>query len=99
MDWKIYYDDETIKTSDNYKWEKICNYGILIIMHYPKKGRPQIHMGQDYYLMRDNTVISFGLKDLHDHMAQGINKGAIKFGRWAPDDIWQRVHDKVFKDV
>jgi hypothetical protein len=96
MLWKIYYDDESIITNEDMEWKDAPAYGILIILHYQPNGKYQIHMGSDYYLMRDNTVMSFPIKDLHDHLLLGIPKGAIKFGRWCPDKIWKKVHDKIF---
>ncbi len=97
MLWKIYYDNESIVTNEDMQWKDAPAYGVLIILHYQSTGKHQVHMGSDYYLIRDDTIISFHIKDLHDHLLLGIPKGAVKFGRWCPDDIWQRVHDRVFK--
>jgi len=97
MKWEIYYDDETKITSDDMKWENLSPHGVLIIIHYQNDNKKQIHMGADYYLMRNGTVISFPIKDLHEHLLLGIPKGAIKFGRWCPDDVWERVHRKVLE--
>lgn len=97
MLWKIWYDDESVVASEDMKWEDAPPYGVLIILHYQKDNKKQVHMGSDYYLRRDNTIISFHIKDLHDHILLGVPKGAVKFGRWCPDDVWERVHDQVFK--
>ena len=94
--WEIYYDDERVISSEDMSWEEAPAYGILIIMHYQPDGIAQVHMGSDYYLMRDNTVISFNPQDLYQHLLLGIKKDAVKFGRWCPDDIWHRVHCKAF---
>ncbi len=96
MSWKIYYDDESVVTSEDITWEQVPSYGVLIIREYPQEGTPQAHMGFDYYLMRQGTIISFSIKDLHDHLLLGIPQGSIKFGRWCPDDVWRRVHDQAF---
>lgn len=96
MLWKIYYDDESVVTDENMRWEDAPPHGVLIILHYQSNGKCQVHMGHDYYLIRDYTIISFHIKDLHEHLLLGILKGAIKFGRWCPDNVWQRVHNKVF---
>jgi hypothetical protein len=98
MSWKIYYDDETVVVNKDMKWEDLPAHGVLFVLHYQKDGNKQIHMGADYYLMRKDTIMSFQIKDLHEHLLLGIGKGAVKFGRWCPDDVWKRVHDKVFQE-
>ena len=55
-----------------------------------------IHMGADYYFIRGDTIIDCSLKDLHQHIVLGIPSGVMKFGRWCPDDVWDRVHARVF---
>lgn len=97
MLWKIWYDDESVVTDEDMKWEDAPSRGVLIILHYQTDTKKQVHMGADYYLMRSNTIISFHIKDLHDHISLGIPKGAVKFGRWCPDDVWKRVYNQVFK--
>lgn len=98
MLWKIYYDDETAITSEEMNWEDLPPHGVLFVLHYQKNGHKQIHMGSDYYLMREKTIMSFHIKDLHEHLLLGIKRGAVKFGRWCPDDVWQRVHNRVLQD-
>jgi hypothetical protein len=94
--WRIYYDDESVITNEDMSWEDTPTYGILFVKQYSSDNQSQIHMGSDYYLMRNNTVISFNPIDLQQHLVLGITKGAIKFGRWCPDDVWKRVHKKIF---
>ncbi len=96
MCWEIYYDDETIISSNDMNWEDTPSNGVLFVKEINPSGTDLIHMGMDYYFKRDDTIISCGLAAIHSHMELGFGRGAVKFGRWAPDDIWKKVHNKVF---
>ncbi len=85
---KIWYDDETTYEGD---WNDAPAYGVLFVQE-PK----MVHMGADYYLKHDGSIMNFRLKDLHQHLVLGIEPGAIKFGRWTSNEIWKKVHAKVF---
>ncbi len=96
MDWIIHYDDETFVTSSGVAWRDTPSYGVLFVQEINPSGSNLIHMGMDYYFKRDGTIISCGLQALHEHLVLGINAGVMKFGRWSPDDVWNRVHDRIF---
>ena len=95
MRWTIYYDDETTFSSDDGSWLDAPSQGVQIIMDYMEKT-PLSHMGCDYYLMRDDTIISFSEVHLHSHLELGIAPQTIKFGRWTNNKNWHRIHDRVF---
>lgn len=96
MKWQIFYDDETVVSDSDMRWENAPAQGILFILEYMDNNNKMVHMGMDYYFMRDGTIISTGISALHTHLELGIAAGVIKFGRWCPDDVWKRVHDVVF---
>ncbi len=89
---KIWYDDETTFEGN---WKDAPAYGVLFIEDWLSETK-LIHMGADYYLMRDGSIMNFRLKDLHQHLVLGIEPGALKFGRWTSNEIWQKVHKRVF---
>lgn len=94
MLWIIYYDDETTFGSEDGTWSEAPTDGVQIIIdHIPET--PLAHMGSDYYLLRDDVIMSFSERDLHQHLVLGIDRHAIKFGRWTTHDIWHRVHEKA----
>ncbi len=96
MGWKIYYDDETIVDNNLVKWEDTPPQGVLFVLEIYKNGKSMVHMGMNYYFMRDGTIISCNLQDLHTHLTLGMKLGYLKFGRWTPNDVWERVHKRVF---
>ncbi len=96
MIWEIFYDDETVVSDLDVTWTNAPSQGVLFVLEYMENNNKMVHMGMDYYFMRDGTVISTNLNGLHSHLELGLGAGAIKFGRWCPNDIWQRVHDVVF---
>jgi len=96
MLWQIFYDDETVVSDLDMTWENAPLYGVLFVVEHNPDLTRNVHMGQDYYIMRNNTIISFNSYDLARHIELGINPRSCKFGRWTPDDVWTRVHDTVF---
>lgn len=96
--WKIYYDDESVITSDDMSWKEAPLYGVLFVVEHYGDGKQMVHMGMDYYINRDGSVISFGENNVKMHIELGIPARCAKYGRWAPNDVWQRVHDIVFSD-
>jgi hypothetical protein len=105
MGWSIHYDDESIFSDKNGSWHEAPCYGVLIIIEDRTWEEPDsvtgeyyklVHMGSDYYLLRNEQIISFGIKDLHQHLDLGIAPHSIKYGRWTDNDVWTRVHNKVF---
>ena len=92
MKWIIYYDNLDTFSSENGTWEEAPADGVQIIMDYIPET-PLVHMGCDYYLMRDGTLMSFSAADLHQHMLLGIDPCATKFGRWTTHETWHKVHE------
>jgi len=90
--WRIWYDDETTFDGD---WKDAPVDGVLFVEDWTNNTK-LVHMGSDYYLMREGTIMSFRTSDLHQHLILGIDAGALKFGRWTTNDVWQRVHAQVF---
>ncbi len=95
MQWQIFYDDETVVSDLDMMWEQAPTQGVLFVLEYLDSNK-MVHMGMDYYFIRGSTIISTSLVGLHTHLELGLVAGTIKFGRWCPDDVWQRVHDVVF---
>lgn len=98
-EWLIYYDDETTFSSEDGTWADAPAYGVQIISERCiLEGTPvkMMHMGMDYYLLRDGTLMSFSEVDLKDHLFLGIDRAAIKFGRWTTNEIWTRIRDRAF---
>ncbi len=96
VSWKIWYDDSHVVSSEESSWEDAPEDGVLIVMEYFPDEKQMVHMGADYYMMRDDTIIDFSLVHLDRHLKHGIPKGSMKFGRWATDEMWARVHEQVF---
>jgi hypothetical protein len=96
MKWEIYYDDETVVNDEDVAWHDCSAHGVLFVLEYLPNDKKMVHMGMDYYLMRDRSLMSFSGNSLNEHLLLGIDKGAIKFGRWAPNDVWERVQNKIF---
>ena len=95
MLWIIYYDDGTTFSDEDGTWYAASPYGIQIIMDYMPET-PLVHMGHDYYLMRNDTIMSFGDSSLRQHIIAGIESNAMKFGLWTDNDNWNRIHERVF---
>lgn len=94
--WEIYYDDESVINESDSSWYDCKSNGVLIIVEYLPNKKRITHMGMDYYLMKDNNIISFSLINLHNYLIGGIDKNAIKFGITVPNDVWNKVYKKVF---
>ena len=71
---------------------------VLSVLEW-KSDNKTVHMGIDYYLMRDGGIISFSERSLHQHMTLGLDPKVIKFGVWTSDEIWERVHGRIFQNV
>lgn len=96
MVWEIYYDDESVISSSGIRWHDAPSRGVLFVLETDEIGKRMVHMGMDYYFMRNDSIISCHPLALHEHLLLGIDPGAMKFGRWSPNDVWKRVHGKIF---
>ncbi len=96
MKWNIWYDDGTQISSEDCSWQEAPVDGVLIVMEYLPDGKKMVHMGSDYYMMLDGTLIDFSLVHLDRHLRHGVPRGSMKFGRWATDEMWERVHEQAF---
>lgn len=95
--WIIYYDDETTFTSKEGDWTEAPSYGVLfVVVDRAKPGKTLVHMGQDYYLKRNDVIYTFNERNLHEQMILGMESNCMKIGRWCPNDVWERTHDKIF---
>ena len=95
MKWCIWYDDGSTFHSGQGSWEDAPVDGVLIVMEY-KEDSKLVHMGSDYYLMRDGTIMGVALAHIDRHIRLGIEKDAAKFGRWATTEVWERAHEEAF---
>ena len=89
---KIFYADKSIITSNDMDWHKAPAYGVIAI-----REDKMIHMGVDYYLMKNGTIINFSIKDLHQHLLDGLLPGAIKFGQWINDKDYNEIIEMASK--
>jgi len=105
MGWTIYYDDESIFSDADGTWYDAPTYGVLFVQEdrtwdarnpVTSEYYKLIHMGSDYYLLRDNTIMAFREKELYQHLELGIDPHSLKYGRWTDNTTWKRVHDRVF---
>lgn len=83
MLWKIYYDDQSIVTSDDMAW-KDAPYRDILSVEIFASGVKIPGSGMEYYLMRGNSVIGFNQNSLHDHLFLGVDSGIVKFGSACP---------------
>jgi len=109
--WEIYYDDETVYMEASGaapsgvpasgitvgKWKNAPANGVQFVLDRTVEPK-LIHMGQDYYMFRKQTMTmsSFHFVDLHAHILLGIPENRVKFGRWADNAVWGRIHDRLF---
>jgi hypothetical protein len=91
--WRIYYDDESVFTSDEGDFSDAPPDGVLFILQ--KRGdRVETLSGADYYAMLDDEIIAVGDPGPLLHKI-----GWIKHGRWTSHRCFERVGRLVALDA
>ncbi len=91
--WAIWYDDGSRFTSQEGSWEEAPVDGVLFVLETFEDGKKLVHMGADYYVLKDDGIIDFSTVHLERHLRQ---IPGWKFGRWASDEVFQQAHEEVF---
>lgn len=86
--WKIFYDDYSTYSSKDGPWEKAPTDGVLFVIEFFDNGTKDIHQGNDYYILEDDTIYATG--DLGPLLRKW---GKIKFGRWTNRKLLTMIQD------
>ena len=91
--WRIWYDDGACHDGASAaEWDALPRHGVLIVKEITA-GR--VHMGLEYYWCEDGEIRSCGRPDLDRYLERPRGLARVKFGRWAPERIWQAAHDEA----
>ena len=93
MSWTIWYDDGTSFSSESGSWDDAPVDGILFVLETFEDGRKLVHMGSDYYVLKDGDIMDFSAVHLERHLRE---VPGWKFGRWASSEVYAKAHEKVF---
>ncbi len=93
VDWRIWYEDNSSFGSEDGLWDDAPIDRVLFVLETFDDGKKLVHMGADYYVMRDAEVIDFSLAHLERHLR---DVPGWKFGKWASDEAFAAAHEEVF---
>lgn len=89
--WRIWFDDGSSHAGTTVeKWNALPKHGVLYVKHNRIN-----HMGLDYYWIEDDTVKSCNRMDIDRYLERDDGIRNVKFGRWASNYIWERVHQEA----
>lgn len=91
--WIIWYDDGSTFTSDDGSPEIAPLDGILGIREWDDEGNTARYLARDYYEWTGDGWRTGDLTDLEKWLRK--DRPSLKYGRWAPHGIWQRVRAAI----
>lgn len=91
--WAIFYDDGSMFSSEDGKWEDAPSDGVLYVLC--KRGDVvQTLSGSDHYILLDDETVADT-----DDLGPLLRKWGVKFGRWTThakmEEIGRRVADEA----
>jgi len=91
--WRIYYDDGKVFTSEDGSWEDAPADGVLFVL---QKTGDVVHTlsGCDHYVLVDDTVAA--TQDLGPLLRK---LGWCKFGRWTSIKKYEEISRRVGEDA
>ena len=93
MEWRIYYDDGRIVTSDDCAWNDAPLDGVLFVLQ--KSGdKITTQSGADFYFVEEDTIVASG--DIGPLLRK---LKFIKFGRWTSIKRYEAVGNRVAQDA
>lgn len=92
--WKLYYDNGSVLSSLEAKWEDAPPDGIQILVEFYDDGSKKLHIERDYYILDDGKA--YGTNNINPWLRKN---GIVKFGRWTADDKFQELIKKAKADV
>ncbi len=95
MQWKIYYDDGTTFDSSQGLPSEAKPLGIQCIMQDDVKEGKYLVSRFDYYWFEKGRWFGGDLFGLYDYL---LRSGAVKFGRWIPNDKFEDVVERAKSD-
>ena len=104
LKWEIYYEDDSIVTSDSSAWEQAPAAGVLVVVQWFSETYPCYVDGLleirnyrnvwaspfDYFWMGADGLISAGF------VADVPVNVFPKEGRWAEDETWIRIYNAAY---
>jgi hypothetical protein len=93
MTWRIYYDNETVFTSDDGNFDDAPTDGVLFVLQ-KRGGQIETLSGADYYAMLGDEIIAVG-----DPGPLLRKIGWIKMGRWTSHRVFERIGRLVALDA
>ncbi len=95
--WRIWYDDDSYFSGTTEKeWDSLPRHGVLIVRQKEPNGWI-VHMGLDYYWLEYDTIKSCNRNDIDRYLERACGIRCVKFGRWANNHVWERVHKESKK--
>ncbi len=100
-EWEVYYSDNSICTSKDYKWTDIPTYNVLVVLVWHKYHLDNVRMktimcGVDYYYCVDNN--NWGSTNIWDEI-QHLNSDQIKLGVWSDEIHMNETFRKAFEKL
>lgn len=92
--WKLYYDNGSVLSSLETKWEDAPPDGIQVLVEFYDDGSKKLHIERDYYILDDGKA--YGTNNINPWLRK---YGIVKFGRWSSDDKFQELIKKAKVDV
>lgn len=94
MRWAIYYDDNSVFTSEDGAWEDAPLDGVLFVLQKFDGDIVHTQSGADFYYLVDDTAVGTG--DLGPFLR---SLKVVKFGRWTSIKRYEEVSKRVTRDA
>lgn len=91
--WKLYFDDGSVFSSLNGRWEDAPADGIQVLVEFYEDGTKKLHLERDYYILDEGKA--YGTNNLNPWLRK---KREVKFGRWSADDKFKGLVAKAKRE-
>jgi hypothetical protein len=113
MDWKLYYADGSVVSSDDCSWDAAPSRGVLAVTSpQPETGQRTAH-GRNFYVLWNGVSYGMDWPGLWDYLIEAGHPeahkplrdvdldalaGPVKYGRYAPRAVFAQVLQQAQRD-
>lgn len=92
--WRVFYDNDSERSSQDSSWEELPADGILAVVEFYSDGTKKVHHSRDYYILDDGKA--YGTNNIHPYLHK---IGTVKFGRWSRDGLFAQILERANKGI
>lgn len=99
--WRIYYGDGSTADDQSHTLESLPRWNVQVIIQFDLKHNRNLASRADYYLFHvaDNRWYPIDFIGLLDYLAHDFSSiGAILFGRYIPNERFDKIEKKAAVD-